>query len=57
MEAPKVKKRRAKKPKDAPRRPKSAYMFFLGEFRGKWKVCQASLFMVTAAGSWAFLPL
>ncbi|KAK9902762.1 hypothetical protein WJX75_005161 [Coccomyxa subellipsoidea] len=37
-EAPRVKKRRAKKPKDAPRRPKSAYMFFLAEFREKWKL-------------------
>ena len=35
-----MKKRRAKKPKDAPRRPKSAYMFFLAEFREKWKVRQ-----------------
>ena len=33
-----MKKRRAKKPKDAPRRPKSAYMFFMAEFREKWKV-------------------
>ena len=36
-----MKKRRAKKPKDAPRRPKSAYMFFLAEFREKWKVWAA----------------
>jgi len=33
----KVKRARAKKPVDAPRRPKSAYMFFLAEFREKWK--------------------
>jgi hypothetical protein len=38
VEAPPQKKRRAKKPKDAPTRPKSAYMFFLADFREKWKV-------------------
>lgn len=31
------KRQRAKKPADAPRRPKSAYMFFLAEFREQWK--------------------
>lgn len=31
-------RKRAKKPSDAPRRPKSAYMFFLAEFREVWKV-------------------
>jgi len=30
-------RKRAKKPIDAPRRPKSAYMFFLAEFREAWK--------------------
>eukprot|EP00210_Caulerpa_lentillifera_P000907 g878.t1 len=30
-------RKRAKKPRDAPRRPKSAYMFFLAEFREAWK--------------------
>ena len=34
-----VKRVRSKKPVGAPTRPKSAYMFFLGEFREKWKVC------------------
>lgn len=34
----KTKRTRAKKPIDAPRRPKSAYMFFLSQFREKWKV-------------------
>ena len=33
-----VPRKRAKKPVDAPRRPKSAYMFFLAEFREAWKV-------------------
>ncbi|KAK9866202.1 hypothetical protein WJX84_004086, partial [Apatococcus fuscideae] len=33
-----VKRVRSKKPVGAPTRPKSAYMFFLGEFREKWKV-------------------
>lgn len=32
-----VRRIRAKKPVDAPTRPKSAYMFFLGKFREKWK--------------------
>ncbi|CAD7703461.1 unnamed protein product [Ostreobium quekettii] len=31
------KRQRAKKPADSPRRPKSAYMFFLAEFRQQWK--------------------
>lgn len=31
-------KKRARKPADSPRRPKSAYMFFLAEFREEWKV-------------------
>eukprot|EP00884_Botryococcus_braunii_P022172 jgi/Botrbrau1/8639/Bobra.0196s0033.1 len=31
------KRTRAKKPPDAPRRPKSAYMFFLAQFREEWK--------------------
>lgn len=30
-------KKRARKPPDSPRRPKSAYMFFLAEFREQWK--------------------
>lgn len=33
-----LKRVRSKKPIGAPTRPKSAYMFFLGEFREKWKV-------------------
>lgn len=33
-----MKRPRSKKAPDAPRRPKSAYMFFLGEFRKEWKV-------------------
>ncbi|KAL3152984.1 hypothetical protein ABBQ38_012012 [Trebouxia sp. C0009 RCD-2024] len=38
-DAAKSKKRqRSKKPVDAPTRPKSAYMFFLGEFREQFKV-------------------
>lgn len=32
------KRQRSKKPVDAPTRPKSAYMFFLGEFREQYKV-------------------
>jgi len=32
-----MKKTRSKKPEDAPRRPRSAYMFFLGEFREQHK--------------------
>jgi len=34
----KMKRPRSKKNPDAPRRPKSAYMFFLGEFRKDWKL-------------------
>ncbi|GMH33865.1 hypothetical protein BSKO_01699 [Bryopsis sp. KO-2023] len=33
-----VSKKRARKPPDSPRRPKSAYMFFLAEFRERWKI-------------------
>ncbi|KAK9851540.1 hypothetical protein WJX84_008439 [Apatococcus fuscideae] len=33
-----MKRVRSKKPVGAPTRPKSAYMFFLGEFREKWKL-------------------
>ena len=36
-----AKRRRAKKPPDAPRRPKSAYMFYLAEFRERYKVRRA----------------
>ena len=36
-----AKRRRAKKPQDAPRRPKSAYMFYLAEFREQYKVRRA----------------
>jgi hypothetical protein len=39
MEDP-PKRHRSKKPVDAPKRPKSAYMFFLAEFRENWKVWQ-----------------
>lgn len=35
---PAKKRHRSKKPIDAPRRPKSAYMFFLAEFRAKYKI-------------------
>ncbi|DBA70695.1 TPA: hypothetical protein ACH3X2_012071 [Trebouxia sp. C0005] len=39
LDANKPKKRqRSKKPVDAPTRPKSAYMFFLGEFREQYKI-------------------
>ena len=37
-----MKRVRSKKPVGAPTRPKSAYMFFLGEFREKWKVRSTS---------------
>ncbi|CAL8466370.1 g5906 [Coccomyxa elongata] len=49
-EGPRVKKRRAKKPKDAPRRPKSAYMFFLAEFREKWKLDHPEMQRVSDVG-------
>lgn len=35
---PPKKRHRSKKPIDAPRRPKSAYMFFLAEFRANYKI-------------------
>ncbi|KAK9813100.1 hypothetical protein WJX72_009043 [[Myrmecia] bisecta] len=37
LPGPPQKRRRAKKPVGAPTRPKSAYMFFLGQFRENWK--------------------
>ncbi|XP_075263971.1 high mobility group-T protein-like [Convolutriloba macropyga] len=57
----KTKRVRAKKPADAPRRPKSAYMFFLAEFREQWKLAnpdskKVSEVAVAAGNAWRSLP-